>query len=125
MAHFAELNDNNIVLRVVVVGNEDTADEDGNEVETIGIDFCQNLFGGGTWIQTSYNRNLRKAFAGKGFTYDADLDIFVPPSPFPSWVRVVHDVIDWEAPVPWPDDGNFYIWDEETTSWVETQIPDD
>jgi len=120
VAHFAELDENNIVLRVVVVGNEDTADEDGNEVEAIGIEFCQNLFGGGRWVQTSYNANLRKAFAGKGFTYDADLDIFVPPSPFPSWS--LDENFYWQPPTAHPSDGKFYIWDEDSLSWVETEI---
>ena len=84
MAHFAELDENNIVLRVIVVGDEDTADEDGNEVEAIGIEFCQNLLGG-SWIQTSYNDNIRKHFAGIGFQYDSDADVFILPQPYPSW----------------------------------------
>lgn len=121
MGHFAELDDNNIVLRVIVVANEDTADEDGNEVEAIGVEFCQNLLGG-NWVQTSYNNNFRKQFAGAGYTYDPDLDIFVSPSPYPSWTRVVDDHLDWEPPVPRPDDDNFYLWDEDSLSWVETEI---
>jgi len=121
MGHFAELDDNNVVLRVIVVANEDTADEQGNEVEAIGITFCQKLLGGGTWIQTSYNNNFRKHFAGKGFSYDPDLDIFVPPAPFPSWTRTDNENDDWEPPVPWPDDGNFYLWDEEKQEWVLTE----
>ena len=82
MAHFAELNESNEVIRVIVVSNEDTADADGNEVEAIGIQFCTDLLGG-RWIQTSYNANFRAHFAGGGMTYDEDLDEFVPaPLPF-------------------------------------------
>jgi|TARA_B100000949_G_scaffold64671_1_gene57348 hypothetical protein len=119
VAHFAELDENNIVLRVIVVGNEDTADEDGNEVEAIGITFCQNLLGG-TWVQTSYNDNIRRQYAGTGYTYDPEADIFITPSPWPSWVKVIGEHTDWEPPTPWPDDGKFYIWDEDNTTWLET-----
>ena len=78
MAHFAELDENNVVLRVIVVANKDTADANGNEVESIGVAFCQKLFGG-NWKQTSYNGNFRKHYAGIGYTYDPVLDEFVPP----------------------------------------------
>jgi hypothetical protein len=78
MAHFAEIDQDNKVLRVVVVANKDTADENGNEVEQIGKDFCNRLLGG-NWIQTSYNGNFRGKYAGIGDTYDSVLDIFVSP----------------------------------------------
>ena len=119
MAHFAELDENNTVLRVIVVSNEDTADEDSNEVEAIGIAFCENLLGG-TWVQTSYNDNMRRQYANIGYTYDAEADIFISPSPFPSWVKVLSDHGDWEPPTPRPDDGKFYIWEEILTTWIET-----
>ena len=80
MAHFAELGENNVVLRVIVVANSDTADENGNEVEEIGATFCRNLLGG-TWKQTSYNGNFRKNYAGIGYTFDAARDAFIPPRP--------------------------------------------
>ena len=115
MAHFAELDNNNIVLRVIVVGDEDTADEDGNEVEAIGIAFCENLLGG-TWIQTSYNDNIRKQFAGIGDTYDANLNIFIKLQPYPSWS--LDDYYDWQPPTPMPE-GNFWGWDEDSTSWLD------
>ena len=115
MAHFAELDENNIVLRVIVVGDEDTADEDGNEVEAIGIEFCQNLLGG-TWIQTSYNDNIRKHFAGIGFQYDSDADVFILPQPYPSWT--LDENYDWQSPTPHPDDGQPYYWDEDSLSWI-------
>ena len=115
MAHFAEL-DGNTVLRVIVVDNEDTADEEGNEIEAIGIAFAENLLGG-TWVQTSYNDNIRKQYAGIGWTYDPDADVFIVPQPFPSWS--LDENHDWQPPTPMPDDGKQYEWDEETTSWLE------
>ena len=117
MAHFAEIDDNNVVLRVIVVANKDTADANGNEVESIGVAFCQRLLGG-NWKQTSYNGNFRKNYAGIGFTYDAGIDAFVPPKPYPSWV-LNSNTAQWEAPVPMPQDGKKYSWDEATQSWVE------
>jgi len=82
MAHFAELNPKtNMVKRVIVVNNTVITDESGQEVEQIGIDFCKRLFGDDTeWVQTSYNANFRKYFAGPGFRYDAERNIFVPPN---------------------------------------------
>lgn len=118
MAHFAELDDNNVVLRVIVVANKDTADANGNEVESIGVAFCQRLLGG-NWKQTSYNGNIRKNYAGIGYTYEAGIDAFVPPKPYPSWV-LNGSTAQWEAPVPMPNDGKMYSWDEATQSWVET-----
>ena len=79
MAHFAEIDQDNKVLRVVVVANEDTADENGNEVEQIGKDFCNRLLGG-NWVQTSYNGNFRGKYAGIGDIYDPVLDVFVLPA---------------------------------------------
>ena len=115
MAHFAELDANNVVQRVIVVANKDTADANGNEVESIGVAFCQKLFGG-TWVQTSYNGNKRKNYAGVGYTYNADIDASVPPKPYASWV--LNDTAQWEAPVAMPDDGQMYSWDEDSQSWV-------
>ena len=117
MAHFAQLNDENLVTQVIVVANEDTADKDGVENEAIGIAFCNNLLGG-RWVQTSYNANIRKNYAGIGYKYDATLDAFIPPQPFASWT-LNEETAQWEAPAPYPDDEKRYTWDEETTSWVE------
>ena len=121
MSHFAELDENNVVTRVIVVANKDTADANGNEVESIGVAFCQRLLGG-NWVQTSYNAKFRKNYAGIGYTYDAAIDAFVPPKPYPSWV-LNPDTAQWEAPVPMPTDGKMYSWDEATQSWVEVQAP--
>ena len=127
MAHFAEIDENNVVTRVIVVANKDTADANGNEVESIGVAFCQRLLGG-NWKQTSYHGNIRKNYAGVGYTYDAAIDAFVPPQPYPSWV-LNSDTAQWEAPVPMPEDAGtgeppkMYSWDEATQSWVEVQAP--
>jgi hypothetical protein len=116
MAHFAELDANNVVLRVIVVGNKDTSDASGVEKEHIGAAFCERLLGG-NWKQTSYHGNIRKNYAGIGYTYRADIDAFVAPKPYNSWV--LNDKAQWEAPVPMPTDDKRYSWDETTLSWVE------
>ena len=121
MAHYAKLDENNVVTQVIVVDNKDTADANGVEKESIGVAFCERLFGG-TWKQTSYNGNFRKNYAGIGYTYNADLDAFVPPKPFASWV-LNEETAQWNAPVPMPDDGNRYQWDEDTVSWKEVETP--
>lgn len=96
MAHFAQLNDENLVTQVIVVANQDTADKDGVENEAIGIEFCKNLLGG-RWVQTSYNANIRKNYAGIGYKYDAELDAFIPPQPGPDWVLNT-TTCAWENP---------------------------
>lgn len=118
MAHFAELDANNTVLRVIVVHNNELMDN-GQESEAKGIAFCQSLFGG-TWIQTSYNANIRKNYAGVGFTYDAQRDAFIPPKPFASWV-LDEATCQWNPPVPYPTDGQRCTWDEETQTWIEVK----
>ena len=119
MAHFAELDENNVVKRVIVVANKDTSDANGVEKEHIGAAHCEWLLGG-RWLQTSYNGNIRKNYAGIGFTYNEELDAFVPPKPYPSWVLNT-EIANWEAPVPMPEDGKEYSWDEATTSWKEIE----
>lgn len=119
MAHFAELDANSIVLRVVVVDNKDTADASGVEKESIGVAFCERLFGG-TWKQTSYHGNIRKNYAGVGYTFDVARDAFIPPKPFASWV-LNEQTCQWEAPVPYPTDGERYTWDEATGTWVKSE----
>ena len=117
MAHFAELVDG-IVVNVLTISNDDITDENGNEQESLGVALCNRLYGSGTWIQTSYNNNFRKRYAGKGYSYDADKDKFLIPQPYPSWSLDEND--DWQAPT-YPDDfqDKNYSWDEDTTSWVE------
>lgn len=126
MAHFAKLDDNNIVTQVIVVGNKDTADANGVEKEYIGAAFCERLFGG-VWKQTSYNGNIRKNYAGIGYTFDAERDAFIPPKPYNSWV-LNEDTCQWKAPVDMPADADtgkppkMYSWDEATLSWVERGV---
>jgi hypothetical protein len=117
MAHFAQLNEENLVTQVIVVANQDTTDSDGMENEAVGAAFCANLLGG-TWKQTSYNARIRKNYAGIGYKYDATLDAFIPPKPFDSWVLDT-DKAQWKAPVDMPTDDKMYKWDEATTSWNE------
>jgi hypothetical protein len=116
MAHFAKLNENNIVLEVLVVNNNVL---DSSNEESSGIAFLTEWAGGySSWKQTSYNGLFRKNYAGIGFTYDATRDAFIPPKPFNSWV-LDEATCQWQAPIPMPVDDKFYRWDEDTTSWVE------
>ncbi len=114
MAHFAQLNDDNIVIQVIVVHTNECL-ENGVETESKGIAFCQSLFGG-FWKQTSYNGNIRKNFAGVGYTYDKDKDAFIPPKPFNSWI-LNEETCLWKAPIDLPNNDNLYTWNEETIQW--------
>ena len=106
MSHFAELDENNIVIRVLV---------GDNNLPNEGYDwFIENL--GGTWVQTSYNGNFRKNYAGLGFTYDPERDAFIPPKPFESWI-LDEDTCLWQAPTPYPTDGFTYSWNEAELAW--------
>tara|TARA_R110002051_G_scaffold106926_1_gene179894 strand:+ start:1447 stop:1821 length:375 start_codon:yes stop_codon:yes gene_type:complete len=121
MSHFAEIDENNIVIRVIVIDQEN--------IDT------GNWGPPDTWIQTSYNTRggvhyapnshtpdggvaLRKNYAGIGFTYDSTKDAFIAPKPYPSWT-LNEDTCQWDAPVAWPDDDKFYTWDEENRQWEE------
>jgi hypothetical protein len=119
MAHFAQLDEKNIVMTIIVVNNSDILDENGIENETIGINFCKKIFGKNTnWVQTSYNNNFRKNYASKGFKYDKILDAFIPPSPFPSWI-LDKIVCKWKPPIEYPEitDRDFK-WDENSLNWI-------
>jgi len=132
LAHFAQLDENNVVTQVIVVGNDDIKDVNGNEVESIGVAFCQKLLGADTnWKQTSYNSNMRVRYAGIGYSYNAELDAFVPPQPYASWT-LDSGTADWVSPLgaaPALTDEqaaafSYYRWDEDayqadnTTGWV-------
>jgi len=110
MAHYAFLDSNNIVTEVIVGRHEG---EDG-------IDWEQHYgeFRGQVCKRTSYNNNIRKNYAGIGFTYDSNRDAFIPPKPYASWL-LNEDTCQWTSPVAQPSDGKMYRWDETTTSWVE------
>jgi hypothetical protein len=125
MAHFAEIDENNIVTRVLVVG--DDQEHRGQEFLADDLDL------GGTWLKTSYNTQggvhtlggtpFRKNYAGMGYSYDAERDAFIPPKPYASWL-LNEDTCNWNAPVEMPvEEGKFFTWDEDTTSWVEFSPP--
>jgi hypothetical protein len=117
MAHFAKLDDNNVVLAVHVVNN-DVITIDGVESEQAGIDFLTNLYGHSNWKQTSYSGSMRKNYAGIGYIYDATRNAFMSKQPYESWI-LDEETCKWNSPVPKPTDGKYYIWDEETLSWFE------
>jgi hypothetical protein len=119
MAHFAQLHENNVVVQVIVVANAECLDEHGIERESIGVAFCQMLFGSDTrWVQTSYNGSIRRRYASIGSIYDESCDAFIDPSPFPSWV-LNEQTLEWIAPIPYPSDGAKYMWDEDTATWIK------
>lgn len=118
MAHFAQIDENGQVVQVIVVNNNELIDEAGKESEAKGQAFCHSLFGLNTvWVQTSYNGKFRKNYAGLGYTYNSQLDAFIPPQPFPSW-SLDETTAQWIAPVPYPQDGNPYLWDEDRKDWL-------
>jgi hypothetical protein len=117
MAHFAQLDNENKVINVIVVSNNDCLNDNGEESESVGIAFCKSLLGENTrWVQTSYNGNFRKNYAGIGYAYDPVRDAFIPPSPYDSWV-LVEETCQWTAPVPNPNDGQQYYWNENIQNW--------
>lgn len=123
MAYFAQL-ENNIVQQVISISNFDAPDPAPTNSEPLGQAFIANVLKlGGTWKQTSYNGTFRKHYAGIGYTYDDVLDAFIPPKPYPSWLLNT-ETCNWEAPVPYPNDGKSYYWDEETQQWVEIDRPE-
>ena len=132
MAHFACLDENNVVTQVIVVSNDDIKDNNGTEVESIGVAFCQKLLGANTnWKQTSYNNNFRVRYAGINYTFSEELNAFIPPKPWPSFV-LNEETADWVSPLGAAPElteeeiasRSFYRWDEEayqsdnTTGWV-------
>ena len=120
MAHFAELNSSNEVLRVIVVSNDDVDANGGDQhadAETFVTTIVPHSTGGVAWKQCSYNNNFRKQYVGKGATYNASKDIFIAAKPYPSWT--LNSSSDWEAPVDKPDDGKRYNWNETDRQWEE------
>lgn len=116
MAHFAELDINNQVLRVIVLNNSVIATPTGEESEILGQQFCHQLFGGHKWLQTSYNGKFRKNYAGQNFVYDTERDAFIAPKPYASWI-LDENTCQWQAPVPYPRDSYQYTWNEENSTW--------
>ena len=114
MAHFAQINGTGTVLQVIAVHNNELL-IDGVEVEQAGAYFCRNLLGG-IWIQTSYNNNFRKQYAGVGYRYDAVANVFIAPEPYPSWS--LDENHDWQPPTPRPEVG-MWTWNEAGLKWDE------
>ena len=115
MAHFAKLGVGNVVETVHVVSNDVAL------TEQIGVDFLNDLYNTrDVWKQTSYNNNIRKNYAGVGYSYDEARDAFIPPQPYPSWV-LNEDTCRWDAPIARPEDGKDYVWDESNKEWVEVE----
>jgi hypothetical protein len=121
MAHFAKLDENNKVIQVHVIAN-DVLITDGQELEQNGIDFLKELYSHEHWKQCSYNKSFRKHYPGPGWTYNPELDAFIPPKIWDSWILDT-DICAWKAPVPYPhnEEGKRYKWDESILNWVETQ----
>ena len=117
MAHFARINKDWIVKEVIVVNNDVLLNEQEIECDWLGEQFCQQLYGAHTkWIQTSYNGNKYKNFAGIGYAFDPYRHAFIPPQPFASWI-LDEETCQWRPPVPYPNDGQQYIWNEELQQW--------
>jgi hypothetical protein len=115
MAHFVRIDENNIVVQGVVVNNEELL-IDGIENEAKGAEFCHNLLGG-TWIQTSYNNNFRKQYAGVGYTYNQEADVFITPKPYDSWS--LDSNCDWQPPIAKPSSEGHWVWNEEAGEWQD------
>ena len=122
MASFAKLNDKSIVIDGIALDNETVDNLPFPESEPVGVAFLTEWSGGYTnWKQTSYTASFRKNYAGIGFSYDQNLDAFIPEKPYPSWLLNTN-TCQWQAPFPYPNDGNLYIWDEATQSWVAQNV---
>lgn len=122
MAYFAEIDASGTVLDVIAVSNNDAPDPAPVNSEPLGRAFItaappDGLGKPGHWVQTSYNGTFRKQYAGKGYRYDAEADVFIAPQPFPSWTLDANH--DWQPPTPMPSEGGPWTWDEDTLSWVE------
>lgn len=122
MGHFVKLDEQNLVIDATVVNNETLGNLPFPESEPVGVAFLTEWSGGYTnWKQTSYNANFRKNYAGIGYTYDAVLDAFIAPKPYPSWLLNT-ETCRWQPPTPYPSDGNMYTWDEAAQSWVKVNV---
>ena len=129
MAHFSKLNTDNIVTEVIVVDNTITLDDNNVEQEQLGKDFLVGLLGEGTYVQTSWNNNIRGTYGSVGFKYISSEDVFKPQQPYPSWTFNT-DIWNWEAPVPHPSKsevssaalGLERVWNEAVLNWVAPDI---
>lgn len=118
MAYFAQLDDTGTVVQVIAISNDDAPDPATEYSEPLGRAFIADVLRlPGEWRQTSYNNNFRKQYAGPGFRYDADVDVFIAPQPYPSWTLDAQH--DWQPPTPMPEAQGMWTWDEDTLSWVD------
>lgn len=118
MAHFAKIDENNIVQEIIVISNDDCQNLNFPESETIGQNFIASIGLTGTWKQTSYNSTFRKRYAGIGDKYDESRDAFIIPQPYQSWVLNETTCL-WDAPIEKPNDDKTYVWNEQSQSWIE------
>lgn len=127
MAHFVKIDSDGYVIDAIVISNDDAPDPAPSNSEPAGQAFIAALAENeprltGTWVQTSYSGAFRKQYAGgEGFRYDAEADVFIAPSPFPSWVLDANH--DWQAPVPMPEGDGMWAWDEDAQEWIDTTLP--
>lgn len=122
MAHFAQLDESNVVTQVIVVNNSDCGDLPFPESEPVGIAYIETFLPGYSWKQTSYNGNFRKRYAGIGDTYSVEYDAFIQPKPYDDWVFSVPD-LEYVPPIPRPSDGKDYVWNQDTHQWVVVKVP--
>ena len=123
MGYFAKVNENYIVEQVISISNLDLGEPEFTypATDAIGQVFIANVLKlEGTWRQTSYNSNIRKNYAGIGYTFDPDRDAFIPPKPYESWT-LNEETCLWESPIPYPEDGKVYTWNEDTQNWEEVE----
>ena len=121
MANFAQIGLNNKVISVTSVDDSVITDSNGVEREDLGVDFLSNLTGWAIWKRTFEDGSQRARYAGKGFIYNEEHDVFMFPKPHASWVIDTSDY-SWKAPVPYPTDGEYYIWNETTGAWQDAEI---
>ncbi len=124
MAHFAKLNQDNLVVDVIVVANAVLLDSNNTEQEQLGVDFLNSTFGENNWKQTSYNGTFRKNYAGIGYSFSENLNAFIPEKPFNSWV-LNESTCRWEPPVLQPETNSpsiGHVWDEQSQEWIEINL---
>ena len=121
MAHFAKIDSNNVVEQITVIANDNIQDTDFPASEAIGKEYLASIGLEGEWVQTSYNGNFRTRYAGIDYTYNAELDAFIPPNPYPSW-SLDTSIASWVPPQAMPTDSVFYVWDESTVRWIKFEV---
>jgi hypothetical protein len=124
MAHFAQIDENNIVQQIIVVANSDCGNLEFPDSEFIGQDFLKSIRLNGTWKQTSYSGSFRKNYAGIEYSYDESRDSFIPIKPYDSWI-LNETSCRWESPIPIPNQESMFVWDEENQRWNEINTTDE